>query len=266
MNKGLAIFFAYMVLIWGTIGGAQQSPKLQEGKTPNSMPGMDMSNAPHQDSAQPQNGVQQSGGEDQQAELAATQAMSMANMNMNLHMFMTTLRPRNTKDDQRAKEIVDTLRQSILKYKDYKLALADGYKIFLPNAPQEQYHFTLYRNAFVATFAFDPARPTSLLYKKTKDGYELIGAMYTAPRNSTLDDLNDRVPLSVAEWHKHVNFCMPPKGTPSQQVDWKKFGLGSIATKSACDQAGGRWIPQIFNWMVHVYPFETDPNKIWAHM
>ena len=90
--------------------------------------------------------------------------------------------------------------------------------------------------------------------------------MYTAPKNSTERQLDERVPLSVARWHEHVNFCMPPKGTPAGQVNWKEFGfVGSIATQDACEQAGGRWFPQMFNWMVHVYPFETDPSKVWAH-
>ena len=57
----------------------------------------------------------------------------------------------------------------------------------------------------------------------------------------------------------------PAKGTPPSEVNWKEFGQGSIATEEACDVAGGRWVPQIFNWMVHVYPFEKDPAKIWAH-
>jgi hypothetical protein len=90
--------------------------------------------------------------------------------------------------------------------------------------------------------------------------------MYTAPRRDTEDDLNVRVPLSVARWHKHVNLCIPPKGAQWQQINWKQFGFGgSISTEDACDQAGGRWVPQIFNWMVHVYPYEKDPERIWAH-
>jgi len=24
------------------------------------------------------------------------------------------------------------------------------------------------------------------------------------------------------------------------------------------------FVPRIFGWMVHVYPYETDPAKIWA--
>jgi hypothetical protein len=201
-----------------------------------------------------------------EAAKAANDAMSMPGMDMNPHMFMTELQPKGPDDDRRAEEILDILRRSISKYKDYKVALADGYQIFLPKVQQPQYHFTNYRYAFAAAFIFNPAHPTSLLYRKTGDGYELLGAMYTAPKSATEQQLNDRVPLSIARWHEHVNLCMPPKGTSPQQADWKQFGLaGSIASQDACAKANGIWIPQIFGWMVHVYPFESDPEKIWAH-
>jgi len=192
--------------------------------------------------------------------------MSGMRMDMNPHMFMTALRPANPADQARADQILATLRPAIAKYKDYRVALADGFKIFLPNVPQQHYHFTNWRYAVEAQFAFIPAHPTSLLYKKTPGGYELEGAMFTAPKRFTEDQLNERVPLSVARWHKHVNFCLPQKGTPPTQVNHKEFGLGgSISTEQACAAAGGRWFPKIFNWMVHVYPYESDPSKIWAH-
>ncbi|HVB36662.1 MAG TPA: hypothetical protein VND42_05430 [Candidatus Acidoferrales bacterium] len=192
--------------------------------------------------------------------------MSGIHMDMNPHMFMTALRPANAADQARAAQILATLRPAIEKYKDYHVALADGFKIFLPNVPQQRYHFTNRRYALEAQFDFNPARPTSLLYKKVPGGYELEGAMYTAPKRYTEDQLNERVPLSIARWHKHVNFCMPPKGTPPALVNRKQFGLGgSISTEPACAAVGGRWFPEIFNWMVHVYPYESDPQKIWAH-
>jgi hypothetical protein len=197
---------------------------------------------------------------------AANDAMSDHDMDMSAHMYMTALRPANPADEKRAEEIVAQLRPAIEKYKDYRVALADGFKIFMPDVPQPHYHFTNYTYGFEAAFEFNPAHPTSLLYKKTKDGYELEGAMYTARKLATEDELNARVPMSVARWHKHTNLCLPPKGTSLQQVDLKEFGFrGSIATEEACEQAGGRWFPQIFGWMVHVYPYETDPAKVWAH-
>jgi hypothetical protein len=158
-------------------------------------------------------------------------------------------------------------------YQDYRKALADGYEIFHPELPQHVYHFTNNTVALETTIHFDPARPTSLLYEKTpvaetggKPGYKLVGVMYTAPYRSSETELGRRVPLSIAQWHLHTNLCLPPKGA---EVDWKgkdaKFGLdGSITTAEACREAGGTFLPHLFGWMVHVYPFETDPAKVWA--
>jgi len=44
-----------------------------------------------------------------------------------------------------------------------------------------------------------------------------------------------------------------------------RFGmLGSITTKAECDAAGGRFVPRLFGWMVHVYPFENNPADAWS--
>jgi hypothetical protein len=183
---------------------------------------------------------------------------------MHMHMHTTSMRPQTPEDTARAKEIVTLLRAGIEKYRDYHVALNDDYKIFLPNLPQPEYHFTNYMNGFLEAFTFDPARPSSLLYKKTSDGYELVGAMYTMPKRATEEQLNARVPLSVATWHLHTNLCMPQKGQ-FRNADWTKFGLkGSIATQEACDEANGRFQPVIFGWMVHVYPYEESLDKIFA--
>ncbi len=182
----------------------------------------------------------------------------------NLHLRMTPMHPQTPEDVSRAQEVVAQLRAGIEKYKDYHLALNEGYRIFLPNLPQPEYHFTNYWNGFLEAFTFDPARPTSLLYKKTSSGYELVGAMYTMPKRATEDQLNERVPLSVAMWHLHTNLCMPPKDQ-RRNADWTKFGLrGSIATPEACTDAGGRFQTVIFGWMVHVYPYEDSLDKIFV--
>ncbi len=183
----------------------------------------------------------------------------------NLHMRMTAMRPASPQDTARANEVVTQLRGGLEKYKDYHVALNEGYKIFLPNLPQPEYHFTNYVNGFFEAFSFDASRPTSLLYKKTSDGYELVGAMYTMPKRATEEQLNARIPLSIAMWHLHTNLCMPPKGQQFRSTDWTKFGLrGSIATQDACDAAGGRFQPVIFGWMVHVYPYEDSLDNIFA--
>ena len=182
---------------------------------------------------------------------------------MALHMKWTTLRTETSEDRARANVLLATLRTSIEKYKDYRLALDEGYKPFHPELPLEEYHFTNYARGFWAAFQFDPSKPTSLLYKRTADGWELTGAMYTAPKRYTEAQLDERVPLSIVRWHAHINLCVPREHTAL--ADWTRFGpAGSIATPEACEAAGGRFIPQMLGWMVHVYPYETDADKIWA--
>jgi hypothetical protein len=202
--------------------------------------------------------------DEKSSEHAAVDAMNAGHDAQSQHMYMTAMRPRTPEDVERANEIVKQLRGAIEKYKDYHVALDEGFKIFLPNVPQPEYHFTNYKNGFLEAFAFDPARPTSLLYKKTAAGYELVGAMYTMPKRATEDELNARVPLSIAMWHLHTNLCLPDR-IRGVAFDQTKFGLrGSIASQEACDAAGGKFHPVVFGWMVHVYPYEDSLDKIFA--
>jgi hypothetical protein len=241
--------FAVSVLLAAIPG--HRAPALQsqesQGVDHRSMPGMDMDDA-------------------KANEAHAVHDMTRGNHDAhNLHMHMTAMRPASAQDTARANEVVVQLRGGLEKYKDYHVALNEGYKIFLPDLPQPEYHFTNYVNGFFEAFSFDASRPTSLLYRKTSGGYELVGAMYTMPRRATEEQLNARIPLSVVTWHLHTNLCMPPKGQQFRNVDWKKFGLkGSISTPDACDAAGGRFQPVIFGWMVHVYPYEDSLDKIFA--
>ena len=205
----------------------------------------------------------------QQQELnTATAAMSGHDHehHMGPHMHMSTLHPANAADTARAQQIVDSARASLEKYKDVKAAEADGFKIFLPQVKQPMYHFTNYKYAMETAWQFNPEHPTSLLYEKDGDKFKLIGAMYTAPARFSEEELDKRVPLSVAQWHQHVNLCRPPKGQESLMLQpHSDFGLnGSISTKEACEAAGGTFTPRIFGWMVHLYPYEKTMDAIWS--
>jgi hypothetical protein len=196
----------------------------------------------------------------------AMHSMEDRHMDMGPHMKMTSLRELKPGDQQKADEIVAAAKKVSEKYQDYKTALNDGYKIFMPDLPQKHYHFTNYTYGFEAAFRFNPEHPTSLLYEKEGDGYKLVGVMYTAPKRLTEDELNQRIPLSIAQWHEHVNFCKAPDSRKKEYFGSNpKFGLlGSIVTKEDCDANGGAFHPIIFNWMVHVYPMEKDPAQIWS--
>jgi hypothetical protein len=187
-------------------------------------------------------------------------------MDMGPHMRMTDLRRPQPGDQERAAEIAAGARRAVEKYKDYRVALRDGYKILLPNVPQKMYHFNNLAYWAEAERKFNVEHPTSLLYEKGRGGYRLIGLMYTAPAQATEDELNARIPLSVAEWHQHVNVCLrssePLKGLfdPSS-----RFGLdGTITTRDDCAKAGGYFFPQLLGWMVHLYPYEKTAEEMWS--
>ena len=195
-----------------------------------------------------------------------TSAAGMSDGKM-AHMYMTSLRPPKPGDLQNAAAIVAAAKTAMAPYQDYRKALADGFVIFLPNIPQPQYHFTKGANGLEARRHFDPLKPTSLLYTKTADGgYKLVGVMYTDRVDATEEELNQRIPLSVARWHQHVNFCKAPVGKKLEYFGpHARFGLvGSINTREACEAEGGEFYPHVLGWMVHVYPYETDPKKIWS--
>lgn len=178
-----------------------------------------------------------------------------------LHLKWTARRKPGPDDEERAAQVAQVLKQAIEKYKDYRVALNKGFQPFLPNVPQPYYYFTKKLNGFKAALTFDPTQPAAVLYRRTERDYELIGAMYITPKDASERELHARVPLSVAQWHAHVNVCIPPKGT----TDWTRFGVrGSIATEAECKKAGGRFVPQLFGWMLSVYPFKETPEEIWA--
>jgi hypothetical protein len=258
--SALGILVALIVLVAALLA-ALPAAAAQPGHDMSAMPGMGAAPAPSAAGA--------AGGDAGKAPMehagAADAAMSHEHMGMGPHMKMTAPRPRTAEDQRRADAVAGTLGAAIARYRDYRVALADGYAQYLPNVRQPRYHFTNWGNAYLAQSSFDPARPTSLLYKPVAGGFELVGAMYTAPRRFTEAQLDERVPLAVAAWHQHVNVCLPPKSGYAT-ADWHKFGFaGAIAGESECQAAGGIFHPVIFGWMVHVYPFEQDPAKIWAH-
>jgi hypothetical protein len=202
----------------------------------------------------------------------ASMSMAMDGGLMNApHMRMTALARPQPGDSARAATTLAALRAGLVPYADYHRALADGFRIFAPKVPQHVYHFSSPMRGFAAMIHFDPASPSSLLYEKTGDSsYKLVGAMYTAPKWASPSDLNERVPLSFAQWHLHTNWCLPKlrDGTRlgERGPDGRPLfgGKGSITTKEACDAANGRFFKQPLGWMVHVYPAATDPAAIWG--
>jgi hypothetical protein len=191
---------------------------------------------------------------------------SMGNMGPSMaamagHMYITPLRPKQPGDEEKAKALVELVKASIERYKDYRKALADGYVIANPKVDQPQSHFNNTANIKEAAQHFNPTKPSSLLYRKTPNQrYKLEGVMFTDRPDATEDELNERIPLSIVRWHVHTNFCAAPADKVQEYFGKSpKFGMfGSIRTEEACKASGGTFFPRMFTWMIHVFPYEDN--------
>jgi len=186
------------------------------------------------------------------------------------HLRATPPRPATAADSARAKAITDSLWRVVQQYRDPRAAVRDGYTRLNPDRRQRVIHFNKRSNAAQNESGFDPGRPTSLLYNRAPGGkLVLAGAMYTAPTTASLEALDARVPLGIAQWHLHTNVCTPKRGENARWSETRDgtpvFGpQGGIATQAACDAVGGQFRETEFNWMVHVN-FAPDGTVSWKH-
>ena len=208
------------------------------------------------------------------------------------HMTMTKPRAPTPADTERGAVIIQTMRDQLGKYQDYKVAEAAGYLPYMETVPQDIYHFTSKQKAQAEYLGdVDLKYPGSLLYeKKPFGGYKLVGAMYSAPPTYTPEQLDRIIPLGLTRWHEHTNICLPPGITAEEVMDGQimphpvasmlgtirhtdprvgffadpRFGfMGTIADAGGCEAVGGNFHPMIFGWMVHVYPFAgADDLKV----
>jgi hypothetical protein len=195
-------------------------------------------------------------------------------MDAGRHLRMTPHWDERSGDRARADSLADVARNALARYTDVKLAEADGYHMFAPKVrKQGVYHYSNRANAFHARSEFDVTRPSALLYQPQRDGsLRLIGAMYTAPPDFSLDQLDERLPLSIAQWHQHTSICLPPgsvarRGAAAMDrmnMDSRFGPRGSISTREECDAANGVFLPRMFGWMVHVNMF-LSPEQTWVH-
>lgn len=223
-----------------------------------------------------------------------------SHMKMGEHMTMTESRPLTPADQQRGELIIQTAREKLAKYQDSNAAIADGYVPYMPTVPQDVFHFAS-RERTMAEYMgdFDLAHPGALLYERHGlGGYKLVGAMYSAPAAATPDQLDKLIPLSLVNWHAHTNICLPEGVTEQDVMNGDihgkmrpnisssfdamhgynvgsgermrlgymadpRFGFaGTINAEDECNAVRGNFHPQIFGWMVHVYPFASDDFKV----
>jgi hypothetical protein len=194
-------------------------------------------------------------------------AGDVAVMPMGTHMDMTVKRQLEPGDRERADAILAALKAVMQKYADVQVAQADGYAQFKPQLHLPQAHFTNLAYAKEAWSGhFDASRPTALMYRRNGNGWTLEGVMYTAPPSASQAQLDAAAPLSIAQWHRHTDVCTGPADSTARDYygPAARFGLaGSIHDEASCLASGGSWKNQIYGWMLHVWPMESDPAKVW---
>jgi hypothetical protein len=199
-----------------------------------------------------------------------TDATPVPSMKMGNHMQMSLKRKPQPGDEQHAQRILTAARSVVAHYSDVNTALRDGYRPFHPTGKLgEEIHYTNYRYNRREQRSVNYDHPGSILYKRTPEGMQAVGVMYTAAQDSTPEHLTSVAPLSVATWHRHVDFCGGPRSLPlaEQFGPLARFGpQGSIHTEQACKEAHGLWIPVVFGWMTHVYPNAKSAGDVWGGM
>lgn len=204
------------------------------------------------------------------APVAVAQDMAMHGMVMDgPHITLTPRWDERPGDRARADSVVLIARAAVERYRDVAVAEAEGYRRFAPQVKRQRiYHYTSAAAAIRARRRFDAAAPTALLYQDDgSGGLTLVGVMYTTPPDTPLEELDRRIPLSVTRWHQHTNICLPSPGADPEAMlgPDAAFGpRGSITTESGCQDAGGRWFPRMFGWMVHVNVFARTAAGVWG--
>ena len=178
------------------------------------------------------------------------------------HMRLTPRWEARSGDAAKLAKVRDSMAKAIARYADVGAARRAGYAPFgdPPGPNGDDVHFVNIGRSILENWRLEPTKPGALLYRKRGGRYTLVGAMYVAPDDASLETLNERLPLSQTRWHLHTNICTPrpiwsragwarkhPSGKPL-------FGPESpISTNKACQDAGGKFHPSIFGWMAHVH-------------
>jgi dienelactone hydrolase len=213
--------------------------------------------------------------------LAAAAVEAMDGDTSASHLELSASRSASSDDSTRGDALVVVMRDALRKYQDPQVAVADGFSELDPagaSAHRGVVHLVNWPWALEEAVRFNPAKPAALVYRvgADKDGSEtrtLLGAMYTAPDGATADALDRRIPIAVARWHRHVDWCTPKRGDDARWTETGRdgrpvFGPSSaITTEEACDSVAGAFRAHVFGWMVHANLFGSDdPGVIWGDL
>jgi hypothetical protein len=148
---------------------------------------------------------------------------------------------------------LETARRATEKYRDVRVAEADGYRAYGPDVPGMGIHYVRERTEH--GFALD--QPSILLYEKdarVPGGLALAGVSYllVAPEGSDGQPVNSPFAKALAKWHRHENICvLADRSTPQ--------GL----TAEQCTARGGHFTAET-QWMVHAWIWKDSPLGVFS--
>jgi hypothetical protein len=148
---------------------------------------------------------------------------------------------------------LETARRGTEKYKDVRVAEADGYHAYGPEVPGMGIHYVQEHS----NDGFSLGRPAILLYEKdagVPGGLALVGVSYLleAAEGSDGQPVNAPFPKALAKWHRHENICvLADRSTPP--------GL----TEVQCAAQGGHFTAET-QWMVHAWIWKDSPLGVFS--
>ncbi len=150
---------------------------------------------------------------------------------------------------------LEQIRQATSKYRDVKVAQADGYMGAGPEVRYMGVHFL--RELEPKTFNL--LKPSMLCYEKDSsrpDGFSLVGVVYLleSPEGPDGQPVNNPFPKPLAVWHRHPNVCV--LATPSNKLDHT-----NKLTEPECRARGGHFLTE---WMIHAWVWKDSPLGVFS--
>jgi hypothetical protein len=147
---------------------------------------------------------------------------------------------------------LERIKNATLKYKNLKLAVADGYKQEGISRQGAGAHFI--NRTLLEAGKFNLEHPTFLLYERQTDwSLELVGVGWLLPKKP-----NDTPPTHLAPlaaWHYH--------DYPAPGVCTWLDGTLNTASLEDCRAEGGRHWPQS-PWMLHAWVHRSSPEGVFS--
>lgn len=151
---------------------------------------------------------------------------------------------------------LDRVREMTAKYRDVRVAMADGYKqTETTELPGMGIHFV----RELEPTALSLEKPPILVYEKNSSapgGFALAGVAYILADKEGPDGqpVNNPFPKPLAIWHHHANVCMlPPPHDPLEHT--------TKLSEAQCKEQGGHFNDE---WMIHAWVWKDSPLGVFS--